>query len=241
MKIKRRTAAFVLLFILNYADAAGLVVSASKISDRNNCMGLGHQRLAVKAGILQLNKSQFKQLLSPLGDSNEVSRHVVCSQYIAGNLTSKEWANSAIAGVQLVSDPLGTAPETIAKLLYGQTNKHGLLTGGMAVAGAATSWVSKTNVTKGAVIGAGLGAAVGESLDKRLAYDAALAVASLAKKEGFTLIDEGQLHAMTSEQEFDELLEARQLTAHTQKEKDHLLAIQMFAAGMADRVEQNCR
>lgn len=78
------------------------------------------------------------------------------------------------------------------------------------------------------------GGAVGTVLD-------GVGGATLAREEGISLMNEGRLHLMASERAFDQLLGSRQRAALSKSDQDRLFAIQVFADGLADRVEQTCR
>lgn len=243
-----------ILTMAHHAVAAGLVGNAVKISDRNNCEGLSAKRLAVKAGVLQLSDAQFRQLLAPVGDSDEVRRHVDCARYIAVNVTSETWAQSAVSGVQVTGDPLGAALETVAQLIDAPTPsqvggaKAGAAVGAMAGAiwGAATDRGGVlTGIVKGGSVGAVLGgvggATIAPAINAHRAHETSKRVAALARQEGISLMNEGRLHSMASERAFDQLLGARQRAALSKSDQDRLFAIQVFADGLADRVAQNCR
>lgn len=244
----------VLILTTAHAVAAGLVGNAVKISDRNNCEGLSEKRLAVKAGVLQLSDARYQQLLAPLGGWDEVRRHVDCARYIAVNITSETWARSAASGVQVAGDPLGAALETVAQLLETPTPsqvggaKAGATVGAMAGAlwGAATdSGGALSGIVKGGAVGAVLGgvggATIAPAINAHRAHEASKHVAALARQEGISLMNEGRLNSMASERAFDQLLGSRQRAALSKSDQDRLFAIQVFADGLADRVEQNCR
>lgn len=246
-----------ILFVVSFAQlasAAAAGLSPVKISDRNNCSDLSEQRLAVKAGVLQLSDAQFRRIFSPIGNDDVVRRYVDCARYIAVNVASATWAEAAISGIQVVGDPVGTAISTAAELMDSPNSqqvggaKTGATLGAMAgaIVGAMTdsrgplSGVIKGG-TAGAVVGGVGGAMVAPMINAGRAHATALKIAEAAKVEGRAMIDEGILRVMRREQDFDRLMADRERDASTEELQKHVQAIQIYAEGLADRVETNTR